>query len=69
MIKVNSEYTIIGNEIVDGKTFIIKDGSSTAIEMSLATVFKIVMEAANKNITKNVLTKDITEILSNIGKE
>ena len=64
MIKINIEYTIIDTTIFEMKPTIIIDKTTTVIEKIMAESIKIL----NENIPKEK-PKDLTNILSNIGKQ
>jgi hypothetical protein len=64
MVKIITEYIIIGHEVVKAYTNILKDPSTNAEETIMSVAMKSLIDEATKSLNRNT---DIPNILSSIG--
>jgi hypothetical protein len=68
MIKLISEYIIVGMDIKTIKVNIIEDSATTNIERNIANLAKELINEQSKYLIKNDVSTDISAICNKIGK-
>jgi hypothetical protein len=68
MIKILSEYIIIGAELKNIKLNLVEDESTTNVERAVANLSKALIEDYSKQTIKNNISNEVSDICKGIGK-
>jgi hypothetical protein len=68
MIKILSEYIIIRAELKNIKLNLVEDESTTNVERAVANLSKVLIEDYSKQMIKNNISNEVSDICKGIGK-
>jgi hypothetical protein len=68
MIKILSEYIIVGAELKNIKLNLVEDESTTDVERAVANLSKALIEDYSKQTIKNNISNEVSDICKGIGK-
>jgi hypothetical protein len=68
MIKILSEYIIVGAELKNIKLNLVEDESTTNVERAVANLSKALIEDYSKQTIKNNISNEVSDICKGIGK-